>query len=139
MDSHPIHIHGHTFEIVGTDGGAIPASARWPETTVNVHPGATRDIEFIADNPGDWAMHCHKSHHTMNAMSHDLPNMIGVKTGTTEEKVRKVLPGFMAMGENGMGQMMEMGTPKNTLPMMTGKGPVRRHRDGRHVHRLQGS
>jgi FtsP/CotA-like multicopper oxidase with cupredoxin domain len=123
MDNHPIHIHGHAFEVVGTDGGAIPAGARWPETTIDVHPGATRDIEFVADNPGDWAFHCHKSHHTMNAMSHDLPNMVGVAPGATEQMVKKVLPGYMAMGQGGMGSMMNMGTPKNTLPMMTGKGP----------------
>ena len=37
-----------------------------------------RAIEFVADNPGDWAFHCHKSHHVMNAMGHDVPTMIGV-------------------------------------------------------------
>src|SRR5262249_32528211 len=98
MDSHPIHIHGHSFAITGTDGGTIPPSARWPETTVNVHPGSTRTIEFVADNPGDWAFHCHKSHHTMNAMSHSVPNMIGVRQQQTEAKVRKLLPGDMPMG-----------------------------------------
>jgi FtsP/CotA-like multicopper oxidase with cupredoxin domain len=123
MDNHPIHIHGHAFQVTGTDGGKIPPSARWPETTVDVPVGATRDIEFIADAPGDWALHCHKSHHTMNAMGHDVPNMIGVKQGSAEDKVRRLLPGYMAMGEHGMGGMMDMGRPKNTLPMMTGEGP----------------
>jgi FtsP/CotA-like multicopper oxidase with cupredoxin domain len=123
MDSHPIHLHGHRFEQTGTDGGPTPPSARLPETTVNVPVGATRDIEFVADALGDWAFHCHKSHHTMNAMSHDLPNMIGVNQRDTEDKIRKVLPGYMAMGTNGMGDMMEMGRPTNTLPMMTGDGP----------------
>ncbi|MEO6420387.1 MAG: copper oxidase [Polyangiaceae bacterium] len=123
MDSHPIHLHGYRFDETGTDGGPTPVTARRPETTVNVPVGATRDIEFVADAPGDWAFHCHKSHHTMNAMSHDLPNMIGVKQGGVEDKVRQVLPGYMAMGETGMGGMMEMGRPKNTLPMMTGTGP----------------
>jgi FtsP/CotA-like multicopper oxidase with cupredoxin domain len=123
MDSHPIHLHGHRFEIAATEGGRIPAAGRWPASTVNVPVGTTHDIEFIADNPGDWAFHCHKSHHTMNAMSHDLPNMIGVKQGKVEEKVRGLLPGYMPMGQNGMGNMMEMGRPKNTLPMMTGTGP----------------
>ena len=123
MDSHPIHLHGYQFEIAATDGGRIPAAGRWPATTVNVPVGATHEVEFVADNPGDWALHCHKSHHTMNAMSHDLPNMIGVKTGKVEERIRTLLPGYMAMGENGMGDMMDMGRPKNTLPMMTGDGP----------------
>jgi FtsP/CotA-like multicopper oxidase with cupredoxin domain len=123
MDSHPIHLHGVRFRITGTDGGSIPVAGQWPETTVHVPPGTTRDIEFIADNPGDWALHCHKTHHTMNQMAHDLPNMIGVAQGSTEEKVRKLLPGYMAMGEHGMGDGMNMGGPRNWVPMVTGEGP----------------
>jgi hypothetical protein len=123
MDSHPIHLHGHHFEVTGTDAGPVPPSARFREATTNVPVGATRDIEFVADNPGDWAVHCHKSHHTMNAMNHDLPNMIGVPPGEAEAKITAVLPGYMAMGNTGMGDMMDMGRPKNTLPMMTGTGP----------------
>jgi FtsP/CotA-like multicopper oxidase with cupredoxin domain len=123
MDSHPIHVHGYTFEEVGTDGGLVPRSARRPETTVNVPVGSTRTVELVANVEGDWAFHCHKSHHTMNAMSHDVPNMLGVRQQGVEDKVRAVLPGYMAMGETGMGNMMEMGRPKNTLPMMTGEGP----------------
>jgi FtsP/CotA-like multicopper oxidase with cupredoxin domain len=122
MDSHPIHLHGYQFEEVGTDGGMIPKSARRKDTTTNVPVGSTRTVEFVADEPGDWAFHCHKSHHTMNAMAHDVPNMQGVKQGAAEAKVKKVLPGYMAMGETGMGGM-QMGSPTNTLPMMTGKGP----------------
>lgn len=123
MDSHPIHVHGYTFEEVSTDGGPVPKSARRPETTVNVPVGATRTVELVANEEGDWAFHCHKSHHTMNAMGHDMPNMLGVKQAGLEEKVRAILPGYMAMGETGMGNMMEMGRPKNTLPMMSGAGP----------------
>lgn len=125
MDSHPIHLHGYTFKITGTDGGPIPHSAQWPETTVNVPPGTTRDIEFVANVPGDWALHCHKNHHVMNAMSHNIPNMIGVKQGGLEQKVQNLLPDYMAMGEKGMAEMaeMHMPLPKNTLPMMMGKGP----------------
>ncbi len=123
MDNHPIHLHGYAFEEVGTEGGPTPRSARRPLTTTDVPPGTTRTVELVADAPGDWAFHCHKSHHTMNAMSHDVPNMMGVKQGRLEDKVKKVLPGYMAMGENGMGNMMDMGRPKNTLPMMTGQGP----------------
>jgi FtsP/CotA-like multicopper oxidase with cupredoxin domain len=123
MDNHPIHLHGHRFEVTATNGGRVPPGARMPETTVDVPVGSTRDIELVADAPGDWAFHCHKSHHTMNAMSHDLPVMIGVDQAGAEARVRKVVPGYMAMGSAGMGNMMEMGTPKNTLPMMTGKGP----------------
>ncbi len=124
MDSHPIHIHGVHFVETGTDGGPTPVSAQVRETTVNVPPGTTRDIEFVADLPGDWAMHCHKNHHTMNQMAHDLPNLLNVDQSGIEEKVRALLPGYMAMGQTGMGEMadMQMGGPRNTLPMMTGQG-----------------
>lgn len=123
MDSHPIHLHGYAFQEVATDGGPTPVSARRPETTTDVPVGATRTVEWVADVPGDWAFHCHKSHHTMNPMGHDVPNMLGVSQGGVDDKVRRALPGYMAMGETGMGGMMDMGRPKNTLPMMTGTGP----------------
>jgi manganese oxidase len=123
MDSHPIHIHGHRFQVTGTDAGPIPASARFHENTVDVPVGTTRDFELVTDNPGDWPLHCHKSHHTMNAMSHDLPNVMGIRSGPDDANIQKVLPGYMTMGNDGMGGMMDMGRPKNTLPMMTGKGP----------------
>ncbi len=118
QESHPIHLHGHSFKIIATDGGDIPESAQWPETTVVVFPGQTRDVEFIA-NAGDWALHCHRRHHPMNQMGHDIPNMLGVSQKGLEEKVRKQAPGYMAMGEHGMDEMMDMGMPgpKNTLPM----------------------
>jgi len=51
----------------------------------------------------------------MNAMSHDMPNMIGVRPGAGDTKLQEVLPGYMAMGDTGMGKMMDMGRPKNTL------------------------
>jgi hypothetical protein len=129
MDEHPIHLHGHSFKQTGTDGGPIPASAQWPMTTVNVPVGATHDIEFIADNPGDWALHCHKSHHTMGPMGHGTPNMLGVSQKDIDDRIRKLVPGYMAMGETGMAEhgkhvaMGHMKGPENTLPMMTGTGP----------------
>jgi manganese oxidase len=93
---------------------------------MNVPPGTTRTVEFVADNPGDWAFHCHKNHHAMNAMSHDIPNVIGVDQKGVAQKIGKLVPGYMAMGESGMGNMSEMAGmmqgPKNTLPMMTGTG-----------------
>ncbi|MTW13646.1 multicopper oxidase domain-containing protein [Pseudoduganella eburnea] len=124
MTNHPMHIHGHRFEVTGTDGGWIPPAARWPEVTTDVAVGQMRAIEFIADNPGDWAFHCHKSHHTMNAMGHSVPTLIGVDHSGVAEKISKLVPGYMAMGEKG-GSMggMEMEIPENTLPMMTGTGP----------------
>ncbi len=124
MDHHPIHIHGLNFKITETDGGQIPPSAQWPETTVLVAVGQTRTIELVPTIPGDWAMHCHMTHHVMNQMGHGLPNMIGVKPGGLDQKVRKILPGYMSMGETGMGEMGEMGmaVPKNSIPMVGARG-----------------
>jgi manganese oxidase len=69
-DSHPIHLHGYSYTIVGTEGGVIPESAQWPATTVDVSPGQTRDISFIASNPGLWRFHCHKILHIVNDNSY---------------------------------------------------------------------
>ena len=125
MTNHPIHIHGHHFEVTGTDGGWIPATARWPETSVDIGVGQMRAVEFVADNPGDWAFHCHKSHHTMNAMGHNVPTMIGVDPKAGLAKITRLIPDYMSMGSTGMSEMgeMEMPLPDNTLPMMTGQGP----------------
>jgi FtsP/CotA-like multicopper oxidase with cupredoxin domain len=125
MDHHPIHLHGYFFKNVATDGGQIPAAAQWPATTVLVPVGSTRDVELVADAPGDWAMHCHMTHHAMNQMGHNFPNTTGMKTGALDDKVRKLVPGYMTMGQNGMGDMadMKMPVPKNSIPMMGGPTP----------------
>ena len=123
MDHHPIHLHGHAFKVVETDGGPVPASARWPETTVLVPVGAVRVIEFVADADGDWPLHCHMTHHTMNQMGHDAPNLIGVDTSGVDARVGKLVPGYMTMGETGMGDMMTMKHPRNSISMLGGKGP----------------
>jgi FtsP/CotA-like multicopper oxidase with cupredoxin domain len=124
MTNHPIHLHGHEFEVTGTDGGWTRPESRWPEVTTDIAVGQMRAIEFIADEPGDWAFHCHKSHHTMNAMGHDVPTLIGVDQRGVAEKITKLIPDYMVMGDKG-GSMggMEMPIPENTLPMMTGEGP----------------
>jgi len=92
-----------------------------------VGPGQTRDVEFVADAPGDWALHCHRRHHPMNAMGHDVPNLIGVDQEGLESEIGSLLPGYMAMGESGMHEHAEhaahMPGPRNTLPMMGGDGP----------------
>ncbi|MDH3319344.1 MAG: copper oxidase [Betaproteobacteria bacterium] len=125
MTNHPIHLHGYDFEVTGTDGGWVPKTARWPEVTTDVAVGQMRTIEFTANAPGDWAFHCHKSHHTMNAMGHNVPTMIGVDHRGVAAKIMKLVPDYMVMGERGMADMgeMEMPIPDNTLPMMTGAGP----------------
>ena len=125
MTNHPMHIHGHEFTVTGTDGGPVPRTARWPEVTTDIAVGQMRQIEFIADEEGDWAFHCHKAHHTMNAMGHNVPTMLGVDASDLEDKIRKLVPGYMAMGHGGMHEMTEMSMPgpENTAPMMAGDGP----------------
>jgi FtsP/CotA-like multicopper oxidase with cupredoxin domain len=125
MTNHPIHLHGHEFEVTGTDGGWTPRSSRWPEVTTDIAVGQMRAIEFDATDEGDWALHCHKSHHTMNAMGHGIPTMIGVDQQAVAKKITQLVPDYMVMGEGGIADMaeMEMPLPDNTLPMMTGQGP----------------
>ncbi len=130
MTNHPIHMHGHPFEVTCTDGGWVPKSARWPEATIDVGVGQMRAFEFVARHEGDWSFHCHKSHHTMGPMGHGVPNMIGVKQDDLSEKISDLMPDYMymPMGKNGMAEMsdmvdMGMKIPENTLPMMTGQGP----------------
>jgi FtsP/CotA-like multicopper oxidase with cupredoxin domain len=125
MTNHPIHLHGHEFMVTGTDGGPVPLSARWPEVTTDIAVGQMRQIEFLADEPGDWAFHCHKSHHTMNAMGHGMTNLIGADHRGLTKKINSLVPDYMAMGERGMADMteMQMPLPDNTLPMMAGEGP----------------
>jgi len=126
MDHHPIHIHGYYFRITATDGEDIPLSAQWPETTTLVAVGQTRTIEFIADAPGDWAFHCHMTHHVMNQMGHEFPNMVGMQPGDVDKKLQSLLPGYMTMGQTGMdmGNMAEMmPMPANSIPMKGAVGP----------------
>lgn len=125
MTNHPIHVHGHHFAVSCTDGGWVPESAQWPEATVDVPVGTVRAIDFVADAPGDWAFHCHKSHHTMNAMGHTVKNFIGMKRRDLASALSYATPGAMAMGTDGMAEMgsMHMPLPDNTLPMMSGTGP----------------
>lgn len=125
MDHHPIHFHGHAFEVVATDGGPVPPSARVPETTVLVPVGTVRVIEFIARSPGDWALHCHMTHHAMNQMGHAAANLVGADPRGLDAKLSRVVPGYMTMGQAGMNEMstMRMPRPANAISMVGGKGP----------------
>lgn len=128
MWNHPMHIHGVQFQVTGSDGGRWPQSQWRSEVTEIVGVGQMRDLEFTAV-PGDWAFHCHMVHHTMNAMGHKIPNTIGVDQSGVDREIQQMLPGFMAMGKDGMAEhtdhveMGHMQGPANTLPMMMGQGP----------------
>ena len=58
MMAHPIHLHGHFFELVTGHGDHAPR-----KHTVNVAPGGTATFDLTADAEGDWAFHCHMLYH----------------------------------------------------------------------------
>src|SRR3984957_1875257 len=69
MDRHRIHLHGPQFVRNATEGGRQPESTWGPGNTVLVGVAQSRDVEFVANNPGDWMLHCHLPHHMMNQMA----------------------------------------------------------------------
>jgi FtsP/CotA-like multicopper oxidase with cupredoxin domain len=85
MDHHPIHLHGHTFVVTGTEAGRQPQTLWGPANTVLVGVAQARDFEFVANNPGEWMLHCHMPHHNMNAMS-DLLGDRMMMTADTEDR-----------------------------------------------------
>ena len=68
MTHHPIHLHGNTFYVTGTEAGRIPETAWFPGNTVILGVAQARDVEFDTKYPGDWMLHCHLPHHMMNHM-----------------------------------------------------------------------
>ena len=104
-----MHMHGHTFYVTGTEGGRIPEAAWWPGNTVLVGVAQARDIEFVANNPGDWMLHCHLPHHMMNQMSSNVG------------KMTRTDGGMPAGGDMNTGMGMLHGTPG--APMGDDYGP----------------
>ncbi len=124
MDHHPMHLHGYEFHETAVDGQRIPTDQQRKRVTTLVGVGETRDIEFDAIYPGDWAFHCHMTHHVMNQMGHAFPNMIGFDAKGFDERVRSVIPGYMTMGAKGMKDMTDghMAIPDNSIPMAKARG-----------------
>jgi len=60
---HAMHLHGHHFREVLSDGGLGPS-----RDTLLVQPGERREVAFVADNPGDWLFHCHMLSHRASGM-----------------------------------------------------------------------
>ncbi len=114
IDHHPMHLHGHTFWITGSEAGRIPESAWIPSNNVLVGVAQARDIEFIANNPGDWVLHCHMFHHMMNHMA--------VMVGPMHGETRGMMAG--ANAQAGMG--------------MTQGGPALSHENGPSLGRSMG-
>ena len=126
MDHHPMHIHGYTFQITGTEGGRIPQTAWWPGTTVLVGVAQARDIEFTADRAGDWMLHCHLPHHMMNQMSSNVGSMTrrpGQPAGVDMNAGMGMLQGSPTGDDYGtsLGRGMGFGS---TADMATTNGPL---------------
>jgi hypothetical protein len=113
MDHHPIHIHGHQFVVTGTEGGRQPESTWGPGNTLLVGVAQSRDIEFVANNPGDWMLHCHLPHHMMNQMSSNVGSMTrrsGMPAGLDMERGMGMLrQGTATSKENGLSLGRGMG------------------------------
>jgi FtsP/CotA-like multicopper oxidase with cupredoxin domain len=69
MMAHPIHLHGHAFQVIAIDGRAIQGAVR---DTVLVMPMGSVRIAFDADNPGRWALHCHNLYHMVTGMMTEI-------------------------------------------------------------------
>ena len=111
MDHHPIHLHGHTFVITGSEAGRQPQAAWGPKNTALVGVAEACDVEFVANNPGDWMIHCHLPHHMMNQMSSMVGPMTrgrGMPAGLGMEEGMGMLRG----GDNGpsLGRGMGVGS-----------------------------
>ncbi len=110
MDHHPIHVHGHTFAVTGSEAGRQPESTWGTANTVLVGVAQARDIEFVANNPGDWMIHCHLPHHMMNSMM-DLLSDRAISTSPLTEK----------QAEQQMGSAMSDGQVMNMQAMDEGR------------------
>jgi hypothetical protein len=133
MDHHPIHLHGHQFVITGTEGGRQPKATWGPNNTVLVGVAQARTVEFVANNPGNWMIHCHMPHHMMNQMS----SMVGPMTRRTgmpagagmEEGMGMLRSGSATSDSNGpsIGRGMSAGS---TLERATSNGPLSQKEGG---------
>lgn len=66
MMFHPMHLHGHTFQVRSIDGFDTPQGPR--KDTVIVKPMSSVTVDVLANNPGLWALHCHNTYHMESGM-----------------------------------------------------------------------
>jgi hypothetical protein len=141
MDHHPIHLHGHQFVITGTEGGRQPKATWGPNNTVLVGVAQARTVEFVANNPGNWMIHCHMPHHMMNQMSSMVGPMTrrpGMPAGAgMEEGMGMLRSGSATSDSNGpsIGRGMGVGS---TLERATPNGPLSRKEGSAAQHNMSG-
>lgn len=63
---HPIHLHGHTYQVISRNGKKLPTPL-WQDTAL-IYPNEKIEVAFVADNPGDWMFHCHILDHAASGM-----------------------------------------------------------------------
>lgn len=127
IDHHPMHLHGMQFWVTGTEGGRIPETAWIPGNNVLVAVAQSRDIEFVAKNPGDWVFHCHMFHHMMNFMSSMAGPMASHTKGMTAGAPMGPSMGMITRGpalNPEFGASLGRGTGENTgTDRAVGNGP----------------
>jgi len=67
MDDHPMHLHGHFFQVLSKNGKPVEGAPIMKDT-INLKPGDEYVVAFKADNPGNWLFHCHDLHHATAGM-----------------------------------------------------------------------
>ncbi|MBB4249440.1 FtsP/CotA-like multicopper oxidase with cupredoxin domain [Rhizobium sp. BK008] len=63
---HPMHLHGHSMRVLSRNGAPVP-HRQWQDTVL-MAPKDVVEVAFVADNPGDWMLHCHVMDHQMTGM-----------------------------------------------------------------------
>ncbi len=63
---HPMHLHGHSFHVLSRDGVLVPHD-EWGDTVL-VRPREQVRVAFVADNPGNWMLHCHVMEHQVGGL-----------------------------------------------------------------------
>ena len=88
---HPMHLHGLHVQVISKNGKPISGSPLVLDT-VNIEPGETFEVAFLANNPGLWMDHCHNLDHALRGMTMHVayenvytPFAIGSETGNSPE------------------------------------------------------
>ncbi len=149
--SHKLHLHGHKFQIVATDGQPINSPQPIKDELLNIAPGERYDIEFIADNPGEWLLECHgnmkgtdgmkvkiqyegQANYTDKANAKETLPVVDITTYGKQKPARFTLDQTYdveytmdlgtAMGKNGMVFTINGKTYPDTAPVNVKKGDL---------------
>jgi hypothetical protein len=92
VDSQPIHLHGHNFRVISHGIGRLNWDVQPDEMTVDVPCGSVREIEFVANQPGDWSLHSDISARVINSVRYGLPNLLDVDQAPINDSLDKLIP-----------------------------------------------